>query len=88
MSDALFAAATAYRTVYGVAGSYIAARFAPSRPMGHALALGGVGLALATAGAVAAWNMDIGPHWYPVALVAVSMPAAWAGGKLAAGRQG
>ena len=29
--------ATTYRTVYGVAASYIVARLAPDRPMGHAL---------------------------------------------------
>ena len=33
MNDALLLLATAYRTVYGVAGSYIAARLAPDRPM-------------------------------------------------------
>jgi hypothetical protein len=34
MSDALFVLATAYRTVYGVVGSYITARFAPNGPWG------------------------------------------------------
>jgi hypothetical protein len=40
MADALLLLATAYRTVYGVAGSDLAARLAPGRPMAHALALG------------------------------------------------
>jgi len=40
MSDVLLLLATVYRTVYGVAGSYITARLAPDRPMGHALVLG------------------------------------------------
>jgi hypothetical protein len=31
-SDALVLLATLYRTIYGVAGSYIAARLAPNRP--------------------------------------------------------
>src|SRR5579872_2261858 len=56
MSDALFLLATAYRTVYNVAGSYIVARLAPDRPMKHALASGVVGLVLGTAGSVATWN--------------------------------
>jgi hypothetical protein len=43
MADALFLLATAYRIVYGVAGSYVTARLAPDRPMRHALALGIVG---------------------------------------------
>jgi hypothetical protein len=52
--------------------------------MGHALALGVVGVLVSLAGALATWNA--GPafanHWYPLALVAVSMPCAWAGGRL------
>ena len=44
MSDPLLLLATAYRTLYGVVGGYIAARLAPDRPMIHALALGVLGL--------------------------------------------
>ena len=80
MADALFLLATAYRTVYGVAGGYIAARLAPDRPMQHALAYGVVGLALSIAGAVAMW--DAGPAWYSLAIIAIAMPCAWAGGRL------
>jgi len=84
MDDALFLLATAYRSIYAVAGSYIAARLAPDRPMQHALALGVVGLALSTVGAVATWNAGpaFGPRWYPLALVATALPCAWIGGKL------
>ena len=72
--------ATAYRSAYGVLGSYLTARLAPDRPMGHALVLGGLGLVASIAGAVAMW--DFGPNWYPLALVALALPGAWAGGKL------
>jgi hypothetical protein len=84
MSDALFLLATAYRTVYAVLGSYITARLAPDRPMQHALAGGVVGLVLSIAGAVATWNREpsLGPHWYPLALIATALPCAWAGGGL------
>jgi surface polysaccharide O-acyltransferase-like enzyme len=83
MASKLLLLATAYRTVYGVAGSYIAARLAPDGPMRHALALGVVGVALSTAGALATWNKGpaFGPHWYPIALIAIAMPCAWVGGK-------
>jgi hypothetical protein len=76
--------ATIYRTVYGVAGSYVAARLAPDRPMLHALVLGAIGLGVSILGAVVTWNRGpaFGPHWYPLALVALAMPQAWAGGKL------
>jgi hypothetical protein len=81
MSDALFLLATVYRTVYNVGGSYIVARLAPDRPLQHALASGVVGLVLGTAGSVATWNRGLGPHWYPLAIIALAMPCAWAGGR-------
>ena len=82
MSSALFLVALAYRIVYGVLGCYIAARLAPDRPMQHAVALGVVGVVLSTAGAVAMW--EAGPAWYSLAVIAISLPCAWVGGKLAA----
>ena len=80
MGDALFLLALAYRIVYGIAGSYLTARLAPDRPMQHALALGLIGLVLSTAGAVAMW--EAGPAWYPLAVIAIAIPSAWAGGRL------
>lgn len=84
MTDPLFVLATAYRLLYGVLGSYIAARLAPDRPMWHAMFLGYLGLALSLAGAAATWNADppLGPHWYPLALVVTAVPCAWLGGVL------
>jgi hypothetical protein len=84
MSNALFLLATAYRTVYAILGSYIAAWLAPDRPMQHALALGLIGLVLSIAGVLATWNAgpELGPRWYPLALVATALPCAWVGGKL------
>jgi hypothetical protein len=84
MSDALFGLATAYRIVISVAGCWIAARLAPSRPIGHALTLGAVGVVLSAIGAAVTWNKgpEFGPHWYPLLLVAISIPCAWVGGKL------
>jgi hypothetical protein len=84
MADGLFLLALAYRSVYGIAGSYIAARLAPDRPMTHALMLGVVGLALGIAGTVATWNAGpaFGPKWYPLALIVLALPGAWCGGKL------
>ena len=84
VSDGPLLLATAYRTVYGVVGSYIAARLAPYRPMQHALAGGGVGFVVSVVGAMVTWNGGpaFGPHWYPLALIVIAMPCAWAGGKL------
>ncbi|HVH88999.1 MAG TPA: hypothetical protein VM912_19940 [Terriglobales bacterium] len=76
--------ATAYRTVYSIFGSYVIARLAPSRPMKHALAGGVVGVIVSTLGAVLTWNKGpaFGPHWYPVALIVLALPTAWAGAKI------
>jgi len=84
MSDSLFALATAYRTIYGVIGTYITARLAPNRPMRLALIGGAIGLVLATMGAVLKWNKgtEFGPHWYPVSLIIGALPTAWLGGKV------
>jgi hypothetical protein len=84
MSDALFLWATVYRTVFSVAGSYLTARLAPYRPMTHALAGGIIGLILSAVGTAMTWNRgpEFGPHWYPLALIALALPSAWAGGKL------
>ena len=82
MSDGLFFFATAYRTVYAVAGSYVTARLAPSNPMKHAMIGAAIGFVLATAGAVVTWNSDLGPHWYPVALVLTAFPTAWIGAQI------
>ena len=84
MSDALLLLATIYRTIYGVLGSYVTARLAPSRPMMHVLILGAIGLAVSIAGVVVSWNhvAEFGPRWYPRALVVLAMPQSWLGGKL------
>ncbi|MEO8181004.1 MAG: hypothetical protein ABI895_19385 [Deltaproteobacteria bacterium] len=79
-SHGLFVLAAAYRVVYGVLGCYVSARVAPDRPFAHALALGVVGTLISSAGAIAMW--DAGPGWYSLAVIAMALPCAWAGGKL------
>ncbi len=70
-----------YRSIYSVAGFYLAAILAPSRPMRHAIILGIIGTVFATLGAMANW--DRSANWYPVLLVLVTLPCAWLGGKFA-----
>lgn len=73
--------ALAYRTAYGVAGSFLAARLAPRAPIAHAMILGGIGFVLSVIGMVAMWHL--GANWYPIALVVTALPGAWLGGVLA-----
>jgi hypothetical protein len=72
--------ALSYRIVYAIIGSYIAAR---PTPMRHALILGVIGVVLSSLGAITAITVvDVGPAWYPIALVLTTMPCAWLGGAL------
>ena len=84
MSDSLFGLATVYRIVYGVLGCWVTARLAPSRPLAHAMALGTIGVVLSLAGLVAAQKQSpaLGPLWYSLAIVAISLPCAWIGGRI------
>jgi hypothetical protein len=82
LTDGLSALATAYRTLYAIVGSYVTARLAPNKPMKHALIGAAIGTVIATAGAAATWNKDLGPHWYPIALILTAFPTAWIGAKL------
>lgn len=73
-------AATLYRALYAVAGGYVAAWYAPSRPLLHAAILAGIGFGLALLGAVVMW--DLGRHWYPLALALTGPLCTVAGGAL------
>jgi hypothetical protein len=79
--------ALSYRIVYTVLGGYITARLAPHSPMRHVLVLGVIGFVLGLAGAIATIPMNLGPAWYPVALVLTALPCAWLGGALLRSRQ-
>lgn len=80
LHDTGAAIALSYRIVYGILGSYIAARFAPRNPMRHALALGVIGTLACVAGAIQ--MEDKGPLWYGIGLAATALPCAWLGGFL------
>jgi hypothetical protein len=82
--DSLLSLTASYRTLYGILGSYITARLAPDRPMGHALVLGAIGTVLGITGVVATWGRSpaLGHEWYPIALAALALPQSWLAGKL------
>lgn len=87
-TDRMLLLATAYRTLYGVIAGYVVARLAPHHPMRHALIGGAAGLVVSVIGAAATWNRGLGPRWYPLALIALAIPQAWAGAKLHLVQQG
>ena len=75
--------ATAYRVILSIAGCYITARLAPSRPVAHALVLGSIGVIGSLAGLSMTISQNLSPVWYPIGLATLSLPSAWVGGKLA-----
>ena len=79
-TSGMLAFATFYRTVYNVAGCSLTARYAPNRPMLHAMILGSIGFLVSVLGAIAGRGM--GHAWYPIALVILALPSAWLGGRL------
>jgi hypothetical protein len=80
-SDSLLMLALVYRTVFGVLGCFLTARLAPTRSMTHSLVLGGIGFAIGVAGAVATWGTWT--SWYSIAIIAVTLPSAWLGARIA-----
>ena len=78
--------ALSYRILYTVLGGYITAMLAPRSPMRHVAVLGIIGFITASAGAVAAMNLNLGPNWYPIALAVTGFPCVWLGGVLAGRR--
>ncbi len=81
-SELLIVTIVLYRNIYNAVGAYVAARLAPSHPMGHALVLGGFGFVMLVLVTMATWNMNLGPGWYQFALIVLALPSAWTGGKL------
>lgn len=78
----LYLLAFSYRSLFSIAGCYVAAALASRAPFEHATALGIVGTVFSGLGVVAAVQSDMGPIWYPLALLVSCIPCAWAGGWL------
>lgn len=80
MGNGQFALAVAYRTVFMVLGGYLTARLAPRNATRHVAILIAIGLVPAVCGVIVAVVGDLGPVWYPVALLVIAAPATWLGG--------
>jgi hypothetical protein len=76
--------ATVYRSILTVVGGYLTAALAPNPRMRYVMILGLIGFAICTFGAIVTIPMALGPAWYPIALVILSLPCVWLGGRLRA----
>jgi hypothetical protein len=74
--------ALSYRVLFTIIGGYVTARFAPRNPMNHVLVLSLIGVVIGTAGVFGTWNLQMGPHWYPIAIAVTAFPCTWVGGLL------
>jgi hypothetical protein len=69
-----------YVAAFGILGCYVTARLAPSRPLFHALLLGGIALAMSIPVTIMAWNDT--PAWFNVYNLLAVMPYAYVGGRI------
>jgi hypothetical protein len=69
-----------YRFIFNVMGSYLTAKLAPNKPMKHVIIIGTIGTILGILGSVAMWDQAV--SWYNIAIIVISLPSAWLGGKL------
>lgn len=70
----------AYVALFGILGCYVTARLAPSRPLLHALIMGGIALAMSIPVTISVWNDA--PAWFNVYNLLAVMPYAYIGGTL------
>lgn len=70
----------AYVAAFGILGCWVTARLAPSRPLFHALVMGGLALAMSIPMTIAAWNDT--PAWFNVYNLLAVMPYAYIGGRI------
>ncbi|MCP9757336.1 hypothetical protein EGI26_19415 [Lacihabitans sp. CCS-44] len=79
-STLIVALVVIYRFVFNVMGCYLTAKLAPNKPMKHVIIIGIIGTVLSIAGAAAMWDQAL--PWYNIAIIVISLPSAWLGGKL------
>ena len=76
----MLALALSYRGIYTIASGYVTAKLAPNNPMRHAIILGIIGVIVTILGSIANWQKS--NAWYPIALILITLPCTWLGGKM------
>jgi len=69
-----------YRFIFNVTGCYLTAKLAPNKPMKHVMIIGIIGMVLGIVGSVSMWDKAL--PIYNIAIILISLPSAWLGGKL------
>ena len=68
-----------YRGVYTVFAGFIAARYAPVRPMLHAMIVGSIGIVITIIAVSSPSFAEKAPLWFGYTLVAITIPCLWLG---------
>jgi len=71
-----------YRGIYGVLAGFIIARYAPSKPMLHALILGVIGVAITLLSVSNPEFAQQSKLWFGYTLAAMTIPCLWLGVKI------
>lgn len=69
-----------YRFIFNMAGCFLTAKLAPKNPMKHCIVIGIIGTVLSILGSFTMWDKAI--PFYNIAIILISLPSAWLGGKL------
>lgn len=71
-----------YASAFGVLSSYLTAALAPTRPVMHALVLGGIVFLFALGGLIGSWHRA--PAWFNVGFLVAVLASACLGGVIRA----
>jgi hypothetical protein len=74
--------AVIYRNLFMIAAGYLTAKLAPAPKMRYVVILGVIGTLLGIVGIFVNAKYDMGPMWYPVALVLLGFPCLYFGARL------
>ncbi len=74
--------ALTYRFIYTLLGGYLTAKLAPASPVVHVIVLAVIGTTVGILGLIAVASLGIFPLWFSIAVIVISFPALWLGGKL------
>lgn len=69
-----------YRFAFNATGCYLTAKLAPQKPMLHVSIIGVLGTVLSILGSVIMWDKTV--PFYNIAIILISFPSAWIGGKM------
>jgi hypothetical protein len=65
------------RFIFTASGGWLTASLAPARRRLHAIILGCIAVVINISGAIMMWNKT--PHWFPILLCLLPLPAIWLG---------